>query len=474
MTFNSTTYFLFLPIVFLIFYLCGGRWRWQILLLASFIFYSALAVPWLPAVLGFVIFITYFTGIGIHTCQSEKRKKLYLWFGIGANILILASLKYLPSVASIRLPVAVGLSYYVFQAISYLADVNKKTIEPERHLGYFALYLSFFPKLLQGPIERANDLLPQLRQPYAFDYNMARSGLLLFTWGLFKKIVVADRLALFVNPVFGDVHSYQGIPLILATYFYTLQIYMDFSGYTDMALGSARLFNIRLTQNFNSPYLSTSVSEFWRRWHITLSNFLRDYLYIPLGGSRFGSARRAINLMITMLLCGIWHGAGWAFIVWGGIHGLFLVAGVYYRPIKNKLHSLIGWDKSFFLKAWQTFFTFNLIAFAWIFFRANNLSDAFYVVTHLTSGLVEALPNLYRPDILIQNIFIGVKKWEFILMLGLIAFTFLTDWLTKNREIGDLLFQRPAWVRWPAYYLLIFAILILGVFGGSQFIYFRF
>jgi len=474
MTFNSSTYFLFLPIVFLIFYLCGGRWRWQILLIASFIFYSALAIPWLPVVLGLVILITYFIGIGIHTTQTEKKKKLYLWCGIGANLLILGTLKYLPAGFSIQIPFAVGLSYYVFQAISYLADVHKQTIEPERHFGYFALYLSFFPKLLQGPIERANDLLPQLKQPYAFDYDMARSGLFLFTWGLFKKIVVADRLALFVNPVYGDVHSYQGIPLILATYFYTLQIYMDFSGYTDMALGSARLFNIKLTQNFNSPYLSTSVSDFWRRWHITLSRFLKDYLYIPLGGSRNGSARRSINLMITMLLCGIWHGAGWSFIVWGGIHGLFLVAGSYYRPLKKKIHEFIGWDKSSFLKAWQTFFTFNLVAFAWIFFRANNLSDAFYVVTHLTTGLGEALPNLYRPDILVQNVFIGVKKWEFILMLGLIVFTFLTDWLTKNREIGDLLFREPAWVRWPVYYMLILSTLILGIFGESQFIYFKF
>lgn len=471
MTFNSTTYFLFLPFVFIVFYLCGGRWRWQILLLASFIFYSALAVPWLPFVLGFVILITYFVGIGIHTCPSEKRKTLYLWFGIGANILILASLKYLPSVVSIRLPVAVGLSYYVFQAISYLADVNKKIIEPERHLGYFALYLSFFPKLLQGPIERANDLLPQLKQPYAFDYDMARSGLLLFTWGLFKKIVVADRLALFVNPVFGDVYSFQGIPLILATYFYTLQIYMDFSAYTDMALGSARLFNIRLTQNFNSPYLSTSVSEFWRRWHITLSNFLRDYLYIPLGGSRYGSARRTINLMITMLLCGIWHGAGWSFVVWGGIHGLFLVAGVYYRPLKNKLHSFIGWDKSVFLKAWQTFFTFNLIAFAWIFFRANDLKDSIYVVGNLFNGIIEPLQTIYKYDTLKNVLILTPGEDELAILLLSLPLYFVFNAIHSKIENGMA-------CNWKVYAYTVVMISFLIIFGVTKnslpFIYFKF
>jgi D-alanyl-lipoteichoic acid acyltransferase DltB (MBOAT superfamily) len=474
MAFNSSTYFLFFLLVFLLFYLSDGRWRWLILLTASFVFYGTLAVPWLPLVLVLVIIITYGAGLGIYSGRTDSGKRLYFWGGVGANILILASLKYLPVAAAIKLPVAVGLSYYVFQSVSYLADIRKKIIEPERHIGYFALYLSFFPKLLQGPIERASDLLPQLKQPYTFDYNMARSGLFLFTWGLFKKIVVADRLALFVNPVFGDVHSYQGIPLIMATYFYTFQIYMDFSGYTDMALGSARLFNIRLTQNFNSPYLATSVSDFWKRWHITLSRFLKDYLYIPLGGSRNGSNRRSFNLIVTMLLCGLWHGAGYTFVIWGGIHGIFLTASAYYKPVQKKIHGFLGVDNSILLKVWQIFVTFNIISFAWIFFRANNLSDALYITTHLTTGLGETLANLYRPDIFAQNILIGIKKLEFVLIICLIGFTFFTDWLQKSREIGDLLFHRPAWFRWPAYYLLIFSILILGIFGESQFIYFRF
>lgn len=471
MTFNSSTYFLFLPIVFLVFYLCGGRWRWQILLIASFIFYSALAVPWLPLVLVLVILITYGAGLAIYACQTERKKKLYLWFGIGSNIIILASLKYLPVIASIRLPVAVGLSYYVFQSISYLADVHKKIFEPEKHIGYFALYLSFFPKLLQGPIERASDLLPQLKQPYTFDYVMARSGLFLFTWGLFKKIVIADRLALFVNPVFGDVHSYQGIPLILATYFYTFQIYMDFSGYTDMALGSARLFNIRLTQNFNSPYLATSVSDFWRRWHITLSSFLRDYLYIPLGGSRSSSSRRSINLMITMLLCGIWHGAGWTFLVWGSLHGLFLIAGAYYRPLQKRIHQFLRLDNSIFLKACQTFVTFNLIAFAWIFFRANNLSDAVYVVNNLFTGIIEPLKTIYQYETLQKVLILKPGKDELLCLL--ISFIFYFTFNIFNKKINDNLvshFKEYVYV-----IALILCIIIIGVTKNSTpFVYFKF
>ena len=471
MVFNSNTYFVFLPAVFFLFYISPGQWRMLILLSASLVFYGSLAVHWLPALLLVVIFINYGTGLGIYTSQREIIKTFLLWVGIGANIFILASFKYLPVLIEVKIPFAIGLSYYVFQAISYLVDIHKSKIEPERHLGYFALYLSFFPQLLQGPIERAGDLLPQLKQPYIFDYDMARSGLFLFGWGLFKKIVVADRLALVVNPVYGNVHAYQGLSLLTATYFYSFQIYMDFSGYTDMALGSARLFNIRLTQNFNSPYLAISVSDFWRRWHISLSHFLKDYLYIPLGGNRKGSVRRSINLMATMCLCGIWHGAGWTYIFWGGLHGLFLTSSAVYRPMQRRIQKFLGIDNFVLLRVCQILITFNLVCFSWIFFRANNLSDAFYIVTHLTKGFNKALINY---NVFAEHVFIGVKQGEFALIICLIFFIMFIDWLSKDREIGDLILNRSFWLRWTVYYLLIITILTLGIFGESQFIYFKF
>src|SRR6185369_1442449 len=299
MSFNSLKYFLFLPIVYLIFYCVGERARWCVLLGASLLFYAALNVPYLLVAVLLVAIATYAFGIWLDYAESAKSKRVLLWGGIATNVLILVVMKYLPFISEnlkalstilsldaqiqpIKAFVAIGVSYYIFQAISYLFDIYLEIEKPERHFGYFALYLTFFPKLLQGPIERAADLLPQLKAKYEFIYDNMRFGMLLFTWGLFKKVVIADRLGLYVDAVYQDVHAFTGLPLLLATYAYALQIYMDFSGYTDMALGSALLFNINLTQNFNSPYLAISVAYFWRRWHITFSRWIFDYIFKPL------------------------------------------------------------------------------------------------------------------------------------------------------------------------------------------------
>src|SRR6185369_6842580 len=291
MPFNSLTYFLFLPAAYLVFYLAGERARWFILLAASLLFYAALNVPYLLAVLTLVAITTYCFGIWLDRSDTSKARRFLLWSGITINVLILIAMKYLPflsenlqtlsallsldtQIQPVKAFVAIGVSYYVFQAISYLIDIYLEVEKPERHFGYFALYLAFFPKLLQGPIERSGDLIPQLKEKYEFNYGNMRFGLLLFTWGLFKKVVIADRLGIFVDTAYNDVHAVSGLSLLLATYAYAFQIYTDFSGYTDMALGSARLFNITLTQNFNSPYLATSVADFWRRWHITFSRWI--------------------------------------------------------------------------------------------------------------------------------------------------------------------------------------------------------
>lgn len=482
MAFNSFQYFLFLPTVYLVFYFVGDKGRWLVLLLASAIFYAALNVPYLLLMLGLVTIITYVSGIWIELSPTPSRKTCLLWSGIGCNTVILLALKYLPVLTNnlnqffhllswnTNLPVGttlvtVGLSFYVFQAISYLVDIYLEIEKPEKHFGYFALYLSFFPKLLQGPIERAQDLLPQLRKPYEFNYDDTRSGMLLFTWGLFKKVVVADRLALFVNPVYDNVHAYSGLTLVLATYLYAMQIYFDFSAYTDMALGTARLFNIKLTRNFDSPYKATSIADFWRRWHISFSRWILDYIFKPLQMKLRDrkNVGTAVALLVTFLISGIWHGASWCFVVWGGLHGLYLAASVFYRPLQKKIYKKLRLDKTRIQKAWQIVITFNLVCFAWIFFRANSLADAWYIVTHLFHGNGHSLSFL-----LSQN------HNELTITLILIIFMLIIGREQYQDKLIEIIFAKPAVIRWCSYYIIIMTILLLWVVSNQAFIYGRF
>jgi D-alanyl-lipoteichoic acid acyltransferase DltB (MBOAT superfamily) len=482
MPFNSLKYFLFLPIVYAIFYNAGERARWGVLLAASLLFYAALNVPNLLVVLALVAIATYSFGIWLDQAESAKAKRFLLWGGIATNVLILVVMKYLPflsenlktlsavlsldaQIQPIKAFVAIGVSYYVFQAISYLFDIYLEIEKPERHFGYFALYLAFFPKLLQGPIERAGDLLPQLKARYEFNYDNMRFGMLLFTWGLFKKVVIADRLGLYVDAVYNDVHAYTGLPLLLATYAYALQIYMDFSGYTDMALGSARLFNINLTQNFNSPYLATSVADFWRRWHITFSRWILDYIFKPLqmqwrNWKNWGTATA---LIVAFIISGIWHGARWGFVIWGGLHGLYMTCSVFYKPYQKKLHKALGIEKTKLLKYWQVFVTFNLVSFAWIFFRAGNLNDVQYILANMFNG-VNGLCSVF---LLSQGGF-NLSAIIFNLLIYLV----ITTYLLKSRYT-DKLFAKT-YVRWIAYYYLAASLLLFHLSSKSEFIYFKF
>ncbi len=337
MNFNSIPYLLFIPIVFLCLYPVADRFRWLVLLAASLYFYATLGHLYLIAALLLVAVVTWGCGLLLARSRSERGKNALFGSGVSANLLVLIGLKYLPflernlnallancgvhlAVPEGKALVSIGVSYFVFQAISYLIDLDMETEEPERHLGYFTLYLAFFPKLMQGPIERAGDLLPQLRSASGFDQQNFRAGALQFGWGLFKKAVLADRLAFYVNAVYGDVHAYSGLPLLVATYIYAFQLYYDFSGYTDMALGTARMLNIRLTQNFNAPYLARSVADFWRRWHISFSRWILDYLFKPLQMRLryWKSLGTAVALLVAFLASGIWHGASWCFVIWGG------------------------------------------------------------------------------------------------------------------------------------------------------------
>ena len=484
MPFNSLKYFLFLPVVYLLVFFAGERARWFVLLAASLLFYAALNVPYLLAVLVLVAITTYGFGILLDRAEAPKARRTLLWSGVAANVLILVAMKYLPFISEnleslsrllsldariqpVKAFVAIGVSYYALQAISYLFDIYLEVEKPERHFGYFALYLSFFPKLLQGPIERAGDLLPQLKKSYEFNYDNMRFGMLLFTWGLFKKVVIADRLGLHVDAVYNDVHAYQGLPLLLASYGYAVQIYLDFSGYTDMALGSARLFNINLTQNFNSPYLATSVADFWRRWHITFSRWILDYIFKPLqmqwrNWKNWGTA---LALLAAFLISGIWHGASWGFVIWGGLHGLYMAFSVFYRPYQKRLHKALGIERTRFLRAWQIFVTFNLVSFAWVFFRAGSLKDAVYVISSLLSSSKGLRSGFLLPQ--------GKLELE-LTAASLIILAGIQFKLIGTKSISDF-YSKSRICRYLVYNALFFMILFLAKYSSTKsFIYFQF
>ena len=447
-------------------------------------FYASLNVPYLLIVLVLVAMTTYGFGILLDRTESVKAKRTFLWSGIAANVLILVVMKYLPflsenlkvistmlsldtQIQPVKAFVAIGVSYYVFQAISYLFDIYLEIEKPERHFGYFALYLAFFPKLLQGPIERSGDLIPQLKTKYEFNYDNMRFGMLLFTWGLFKKVVIADRLCLYVDAVYNDVHGFTGLPLLLATYTYAFQIYMDFSGYTDMALGSARLFNINLTQNFNSPYLATSVADFWRRWHITFSRWILDYIFKPLqmqwrNWKNWGTAAA---LIIAFIISGIWHGASWGFVVWGGLHGLYMACSVIYKPYQKKLHKMLGIEKTKFLKVWQIFVTFNLVSIAWVFFRASSLKDAVYVLSNILNGVQGLRSGFLMSQGKVDTV---LTTASILILVCLLAKIF------KHNDIEELK-RKNAFYRYLVYNALVLLTLFFAKYSATKsFIYFQF
>jgi len=478
MAFNSFSYFLFLPIVYLVFYFTADRWRWLVLLSASYGFYASFKAPYLLAVLLMVTGISYACGLRIAAQQDEAIRKRWLWIGSFSCVAILALMKYLPLLESRTNSIfgfnntfnstliSIGVSYFTFQAISYLADIYLEIEEvPEQHFGRFALYMAFFPKLLQGPIERAGDLLPQLKKPYQCDYNAMRSGMLLFTWGLFKKVVVADRLALYADQVFNNVHDHTGLSLIIGTYAYALQIYFDFSAYTDMARGTGRMFGINLTENFNSPYLATSIADFWRRWHISFSRWILDYIFKPLqmGCRNWGQIGTALALIIAFLVSGIWHGAKWGFIIWGLLHGLYLATSTYYRPYQKRLHKWLGIEKNKWLKWWQVFVTFNLVSFAWVFFRTKNFGDAWYVISKWFHGI----KGLWSGLILSQG------SYVLVLLIAMLMEVLLVSLLMKPNIIKMI--NRSAIVRHTVYCLLSIQIILFGVFTlDPKFVYFNF
>ncbi|MCX6048187.1 MAG: MBOAT family protein [Chloroflexi bacterium] len=476
MLFNSLSFAIFFIVVTTAYFLLPYRWRWALLLGASCYFYMAF-VPIYILILLFTILVDYIAGIQIEQAQGQQRK-LFLIFSIIANVGVLALFKYFnflnanfASLAhfldwnypvhnlSILLPI--GLSFHTFQSLSYTIEVYRGHQKAERHLGIFALYVMFYPQLVAGPIERPQHILHQFREQHDFDYERVKSGLILMAWGLFKKVVIADRLAVFVNTIYGDPTHYTGFALVLATYFFAYQIYCDFSGYSDIAVGASRVMGFRLMENFHQPYLAQSIAEFWRRWHISLSTWFRDYLYIPLGGNRVSQGRWYLNTLIVFTVSGLWHGASWTFIIWGALHGFYMIMG---SLTKGKWAlDTSRWGRLAFLGNWvNVLITFHLVAFAWIFFRAATLHDAWYIVTHLFADFHFRL-----------NYGIGFGVAPALIVLFCIAFMEGVQWLHRSGRINFTI--QPVWARWSFYYVMIVLIVLFGVMkSNAQFIYFQF
>jgi alginate O-acetyltransferase complex protein AlgI len=479
MLFNSIDFAIFFPIFFILYWIVAKKLtlRNVLILVGSYIFYAWWDWRFLFLII-FSSFVDYFIGQKIYNSDSKKSKKRYLIISLLTNLGLLAYFKYtnffidsfinsfklfgadLDSF-SLHIILPVGISFYTFQTLSYTIDIYRNQLKPTKDWLAFFSFVAFFPQLVAGPIERASHLLPQFFKTYSFNYKLFKSGLLLMAFGLFKKMVIADRLAILVNEVYNNPEIYSGTDLIIATIFFAFQIYCDFSGYSDIAIGIARTMGFDLMKNFDAPYFSKSITDFWRRWHISLSTWFRDYVYIPLGGSRKGEYRLYLNLFIVFVVSGLWHGAAITFIIWGAIHGIIIV---FEKVMGN--HRLAVNRTSFIGATIFTTLTFVIVCFAWIFFRANSFSDSIYIVNNLFD--FSCLKNVFM---------LGLPEHEFklaiIAILALLGF----DFIHRKFNALKLLNKTHFIVRSLVYVTIIYVIIIFGVYGDggvAEFIYFQF
>ncbi len=470
MLFNSGHFLIFFPVVVIIFFMMKKvKHRRILLLLASWYFYTV----WKPEYIILLLTSTavdYFVALKIEKTSEIKLRKRLVWLSIIVNIGILFSFKYFhffdknfhrflfhydifQGNAFEQLLLPVGISFYTFQTISYTIDVYKKKVKAERNFVKFALFVSFFPQLVAGPIERAGSLMPQFEKLTKFDYKRVSDGLKLIVWGFFQKIVIADSMALLVDAVYKHPATYHGFDIWLITFFFAVQIYCDFSGYTDIARGTAKILGYELRINFRLPYFAKSFSEFWHRWHISLSTWFRDYVYIQLGGNKVNSGIRFIfNIMFVFILSGFWHGAGWTFIIWGTLHGFYYLAEKYfpYKILKKKNN---------FNRFLKMIFVFTLVNFAWIFFRSESVRIALTLVQNSFDFMQSSL-NFDRQLLLKNSIFIGIL--------------FIVNLIERKKDIVTYISEKPVLIRWGVYYLTVIIIVTFGNFGIQEFIYFRF
>jgi len=483
MLFNSLPFIIFFPLIVALYFALPHRWRWALLLAASYYFYMCWKVEYVLLIFASTI-VDYWVAIKMASIVEKSRKKIYLGISLFVNLGLLFSFKYFNfvndnlreafdqfnifyDVPAFDVLLPVGISFYTFQTLSYTIDVYRGEREPEKHLGIFALFVSFFPQLVAGPIERSRRLLPQFRKVIVFDYARVADGMRLVLWGFFKKIVIADRLAAFVDIVYNNPGDYYGLTVVIGTVFFAFQIYCDFSGYSDIAIGTARIMGFDLMQNFNRPYFSKSISEFWRRWHISLSTWFKDYVYISLGGNRVVKWRWYYNLFITFLLSGFWHGANWTFLAWGAIHGVYLVAAILTDAIQQRFYSATGMNSSPQIKKlFDVSFIFTLVCLAWVFFRANNIGDAFTLLENMAKVDVSAqVAEIFRIS---GGMVKGVVSFSLLVLLLVLEFA------ERGKPLSQVIASKPVLIRWGIYCGFLWTIIYLGVFEETSFIYFQF
>ena len=444
-------------------------------------------------ILGFLITLDYFLAQAMDKKVGRKRK-IFLILSLSANLGVLFIFKYfnffninLASLANflhwnysltlLHIALPLGLSFHIFQSLSYVIEVYRGRYKPETNYLNYALYVMFFPQLVAGPIERPYNLLPQFKLKHDFNGINVRQGLERMLWGFFKKVVIADWLSVIVNTVYNNSQEYTGLMLAVATIFFAWQIFCDFSGYTDIALGAAQVLGFKLMENFNRPYSARSISDFWKKWHISLSTWFRDYVYIPLGGNRVPILRRYFNLLIVFLLSGLWHGANWTFVVWGALHGLYLILEIIIKPVKEKFLQLSNLVKFPRLVGFlEIVATFILVDFAWIFFRANSISEAFYIVINLGKNLVNIFNLQYLRNELLTSSIVGVSKSAMILIILAIILMEIVQYIQNKKNSFYIFDGKPKLVRYVWYYFLIFVILFFGYSAheAKTFIYFQF
>lgn len=477
MLFNSLGFCLFFPLVTLLYFTLPQRFRWMMLLTASAVFYMAF-IPKYILILVFTIVLDYVAGLAIDRSEGRARRG-WLAASLAANVGVLAFFKYFnflgenvaalshalglewaPPHLDIILPL--GLSFHTFQSMSYTVEVYRRNQPAERHFGIFALYVMFYPQLVAGPIERPQNLLPQFREKHTFDYDRAADGFRLMAWGFFKKILIADRLAMLADPIFDEPGRFHGIPVAIGMFAFSIQIYCDFSGYSDIARGAARVMGFRLMLNFDRPYLAGSIPEFWRRWHISLSTWFRDYVYFPLGGNRVPLWRQHLNVAAVFILSGLWHGANWTFVVWGCIHAVFFVLARSWERLRTPIPASgpSAW------KIPKLLATFLIVTIAWAFFRAHRIVDAW----HLLGSLAHRWGGFPVPGDLSRAGYMAQIR----IALALIAVLFAVEGFQRGSEPQQRLRAWPRLWRWVLYYGLILATLSFGVYENSPFIYFQF
>ena len=466
MLFNSWQFVIFSPVVFALYWALPDKFRSLVILISSYYFYMSWNVNYIVLIL-FTTIISYLAALLIRRYDSAKKFilalsliaclgvlfvfKYYNFFADSlVNFLNLFALKLQPFTLKLALPV--GISFYTFQTLSYVIDVYRGNTEPEKNFIYYAAFVSFFPQLVAGPIERTNNLLPQIKAKHVFNYNQALYGVKLMMWGFFKKLIIAEISALLVDQIFNDIYNYRGLPLIIGAFLFAIQIYCDFSGYSDIAIGTAKLMGIDLMQNFKSPYFSASIKEFWSRWHISLSTWFRDYVYIPLGGNRVKKFRHCLNLFITFMISGLWHGANWTFILWGSLHGLAQILENFTRP---KNYHGFKW-------ALKVSATFIFVMLAFMIFRANNINDVIYIFS-----------NIFKSSAGFELIDIRSSK-IYGLIISIIVLA-LWDYASLKYDVIEKVTScKNIFLRYGFYFLLVNSLIFFRSIGSTQFVYFQF